>query len=153
MGFIEHYKTYIANGILIIVGTLIGLVTERKLRKSNEKKEEAIAEQERVRVKQDEANLSQTIEGIYANYVKHDKERTSALELRLASLEKKNAKLELQYVEIQLRNAVLEERAETREKQYFVLEQEHIKLKSDYAKLFKEHKEIRKELEDVKKGM
>ncbi len=113
-----------------------GLLIGNKRRKIQDKKEEAIAEQEEIKIKKEEVELSGLIKGVYEGII-------STISTRLEILEKANNDLTKKYDEILLRNGILEERAETYEKKYKALEKDHIKLKADYQKIQVELEELK----------
>lgn len=113
-----------------------GLLIGNKRRKIQDKKEEAIAEQEEIKIKKEEVELSGLIKGVYEGII-------STISARLEILEKANTDLTKKYDEILLRNGILEERAETYEKKYKALEKDHIKLKADYQKIQVELEELK----------
>ncbi len=113
-----------------------GLLIGNKRRKIQDKKEEAIAEQEEIKIKKEEVELSGLIKGVYEGII-------STISTRLEILEKANNDLTKKYDEILLRNGILEERAETYEKKYKALEKDHIKLNTDYQKIQVELEELK----------
>lgn len=133
---------YLESG-LTFLGLVGGYLIGRKTRNIQNRKDEAIAEQEQVKIKKEEVVLSGLIQEVY-------KKMIDDFSKRLGELEKSNADLTKKYDDILLRNAILEERAETYEEKYKNLEKEHIKLKSDNDKLHAENKKIRKELDILK---
>jgi chromosome segregation ATPase len=133
---IEYWKEF-----LLSLGALYVIIAERRLKKASADKEEAIAEQEKIKIKKEDTSLSSMV------YQRLNKDIFS----RLEDLENSNEDLTKKYNEMLLRNAILEERAETYEQKYKTLEKDHNKLKSDHDKLNKENKEIRKELDELKK--
>ena len=138
---IEHWKDIISILALLGVTTIF---VDKRLKKANLKKEEAIADQETIKVKQADIDLTASIQEIYRTMV-------SDFQKKLTDQGEAILDLNQKYGEILLRNGILEERAELREKQYATLEKEHIKLKADYKKLHEENKEIRKELDEMKR--
>jgi len=135
---IEHWK----EAWICILG-VYAIIAERRIKRANTDKEEAIAAQEKIKVQKEDVSLSLMIQDAYQRLNKD-------VFQRLDDLEKSNKDLTAKYNEMLLRNAVLEERAESYEKKYTTLEKDYIKLKSDHDKLHKENKEIRKELDELK---
>lgn len=131
MSFLEHWK-YLW---FCLVG-VYAIIAERRIKRANTAKEEAIAAQEKIKVQKEDVLLSQLIQETYQRLNKDVFQRLEELE--------KN------YNEILLKNAILVERAENYEKKYNTLEKQHIKLKADHDKLHQENKEIRKELDELK---
>ncbi|HSE99890.1 MAG TPA: hypothetical protein VLA48_03255 [Nitrososphaeraceae archaeon] len=138
MNIIQYWE-----GIVTLLGLGGGYWMGRKSRATQNKKEDAIAEQEQVKIKKEDVTLSQMIQETYQRLNRD-------FLIRLEELEKSNKDLTSKYNEILLRNAVLEERAETYESKYRVLEKQHTKLKADHDKLHAENREIRKELDELK---
>ena len=136
-----HWKEILSVLSFIGVGKLF---VDSRIKKANIKKEEAVADQESIKVKQADIDLTASIQDVYKTMVSDFQKKLTEQGNAISDLSEK-------YSEILLRNGILEERAKVREKQYIILEREHIKLKADYKKLHEENKEIRKELEDIKR--
>ena len=140
---ISHWKEIISVLSFIGVGKLF---VDSRIKKANIKKEEAVADQETIKVKQADIDLTASIQDVY---------KTMVLDFKKTLTEQGEAILDLnqKYGEILLRNGILEERAEAREKQYASLEREYTKLKADYKKLHEENKEIREENREIRKEL
>ena len=136
----ENWKIIIELLVLLGVGKIF---IDKRIKNAGIKKEEAIAEQELIKAKRGEIDLTASIQNVYKTAVVDIEQRLTKQGQEILDLTQK-------YGEILLRNGLLEEMAETRERQYAILEKDHIKLKSDYKKLQEEHKEIRKELDKIK---
>jgi formate dehydrogenase maturation protein FdhE len=119
------------------------IISNRREKKANAAKDEAIAAQEKIKVQKEDVLLSQLIQETYQRLNKDVFER-------LNSLEKSNDDLLKKYNDILLRNGILEEKAEAYEQKYETLKRDYGKLKLDYDKVHKENKEIRKELDELK---
>ena len=124
---------YILGGLILALTTYF---LGKKERTINNRKEEAVANQEEIKAKKSELELAVGYQEYYKNTIKNISDR-------IADLEKK-------YGEILLRNSILEERAETREKQYKILQGEYSILSEKYEKLHKENISIKKEIEKLK---
>ncbi len=135
---IEHWRE-----LSLFLISVYGIFTTRKLNKATADKEEAIAAQEKIKIKKEDVQLSQLIQETYQRLNKD-------VFQRLEDLEKSNKDLTTKYNEILLRNGILEERAEAYEQKYETLKRDYTQLKLNYDKVHHENKEIRKELEELK---
>lgn len=135
MTFIEYWKEFLA--VAAIVSAYVG---GRESKKIANKKDDAIAEQEIIKVKKEDVSLSILIQESWEKLNKN-------VFARLEYLEKANKDLVDKYDEILLRNGILEEKAEAYEKKYETLKKDYNKLKVDYDK---ETKQLREEIEILK---
>lgn len=140
---ISHWKEIISVLSFIGVGKLF---VDSRIKKANIKKEEAVADQESIKVKQADIDLTASIQDVYKTMVTDFQKKLIEQGEAISDLNQK-------YGEILLRNGILEERAEAREKQYATLEREYTKLKADYKKLHEENKEIREENREIRKEL
>ena len=141
MILLEYFKD-----VLLVIALVYGAITGRKLKKATADKEEAIAAQEKVKIKKEDVSLSQMIQETYQRLNKDVFER-------LDFLEKANEDLTNKYNDILLRNAILEERSEGYEKKYEKLKTDYAKLKIDYDKVHKESKQLREEIDILKSNI
>ena len=135
MTFIEYWKELLAAAA--IVSAYVG---GRESKKIANKKDDAIAEQEIIKVKKEDVSLSILIQESWEKLNKN-------VFARLEYLEKANKDLADKYDEILLRNGILEEKAEKKKKKYETLKKDYNKLKVDYDK---ETKQLREEIEILK---
>lgn len=140
---LENWDKVVAVLSLLGVG---GLFLNKRTKNANIKKDEALADQESIKVKQADINLTASIQDVYKTMVSDFQKKLTEQGEAILDLTQK-------YGEILLRNGILEERAEAREKQYASLEKEHTKLKADYKKLHEENKEIREENKEIRKEL
>ena len=140
---LEHWDKVIAVLSLLGIGKLF---LDKRTKNATIKKDEALADQESVKVKQAEVDLTASMQGVYKTLIGDFQKRLEEQGESILDLTKK-------YGEILLRNGILEERADTREKQYATLEREHNKLKADYKKIHEENKEIREENKEIRKEL
>jgi hypothetical protein len=127
--------------ILLVIALFLGL----RATVIKNKKDGAIAAQEEVKIKTEEANLTVIVQSVYQGLIGEFKER-------LQKVESTNLDLTAKYNDILLRNSVLEERSESYEVKYNSIEKDYLKIKTDYDKILKENKELRKEINILKKG-
>lgn len=155
MQIIEYWKE-----LSLLITLIYGIVTGRKLKKATADKEEAIAEQEKIKIRKEDALAEQEKIKIkkedvalsimiQETYQKLNKD----VFIRLDYLEKANKDLLCKYDEILLRNGILEEKSEAYEKKYEKLKTDYAKLKLDYDKVHKESKQLREELDILKNNV
>ncbi len=140
---ISHWKEIISVLSFIGVGKLF---VDSRIKKANIKKEEAVADQESIKVKQADVDLTASIQDVYKTMVLDFQKKLTEQGEAISDLTRK-------YGEILLRNGVLEERAEARDKQDATRERDDTKLKADYKKLHEENKEIREENREIRKEL
>lgn len=138
MNFIEYWREFV-----VAVGLISAYFGGRKSKVIQERKDNALATQEEIKIKKEDVSLSQMIQETYQRLNKD-------VFTRLEGLEKSNDDLTKKYDEILLRNGILEEKSEAYEKKYETLKKDYVKLKLDYDKVHKENKEIRVELDELK---
>lgn len=155
MVLIEYFKD-----ALLIVSLVYAAITGRKLKKATADKEEAIAAQEKIKIRREDALAEQELIKIKKEdvalsiLIQESWEKLNKnVFVRLDYLEKANEDLTSKYNEILLRNAVLEERSDGYEKKYEKLKMDYAKLKIDYDKVHKESKQLREEIDILKSNI
>lgn len=141
MQIIEYWKEF-----MVLVGLISTYVVGRESKKIDNKKNSAIAQQEEIKIKKEDASLSIMIQESWEKLNKN-------VFARLDYLEKANKDLVDKYDEILLRNGILEEKSEAYEKKYETLKKDYVKLKVDYDKVHKESKQLREEIDILKNNV
>lgn len=133
--------------VLLAFATLgSGIAIGRKSRGILNKKDNAVAEQELIKIKKEDVSLSQMIQETYQRLNKD-------VFTRLEHLEISNTDLTNKYNEILTRNGVLEEKSDAYEKKYEKLKLDYVKLKLDYDKVHTESKQLREEIDILKNNV
>jgi phage-related minor tail protein len=152
MNFIEYWREFV-----VAVGLISAYFGGRKSKGIQERKDNALAAQEEIKIKKEETELSSMIQDVYKKMIDDFSKRLEEVEKsnlyltkKYGEVEKSNLDLTQKYGEILLRNAILEERADTYEQKYEGLKLDYTRLKLDYDKIHKENKEIIKELDELK---